>query len=155
MMTFTTTRKRGFGSLMNELPEHRAWVQAKRAWMDAHIVYFAQFGGPGGLIKIGYTGDLAKRIHNLGKSAPLPVAALGWMEGGHGHEQRLHRMFQTSRFNGEWFNATADLIEYIEKNARIDTPPAKPSDAELAQAARERWAAVHQLRQAYDAHKSS
>lgn len=151
----TASRRRTFTSLMNELPEHRAWVQAKRDWMDAHIVYFAQFGGDGGLIKIGYTGDLPKRVIALGKSAPLPVAAMGWMAGGHAREQRLHRMFKTSRFNGEWFNATPQLVDFIQKNARTDTPPGKPSDAELDRAARNRSDAVHQLRQAYDAAKTS
>jgi len=155
MTMFTDTRVRAFSTIVRDLPEYRAFEQAKREWLDAHIVYFAQFGGPGGLIKIGYTGDLDKRILALGKSAPLPVEAMGWMEGGHGREQRLHRKFHTSRFNGEWFQATPQLVDFIAEHARTDTPPEKPSRAELVRLEREKFAAIRRVRREYDAYKTS
>jgi hypothetical protein len=92
-------------------PEWADYQAAEKRWRDSHLVYVIQYG-TAGLIKIGYTSDVARRVKSLQWQAPMPLRVLGWGPGGHTEEQRLHRLFKSSRAYGEWFTPTSELLEY-------------------------------------------
>lgn len=76
------------------------------------VVYFIATAS-GSAIKIGVTGDLAKRLITLraGHHEPLDVVAVlpaDWTT-----ERTVHGYFQASRVRGEWFRPTGDILEFI------------------------------------------
>jgi len=83
---------------------------------EPYVVYergFALATASGSAIKIGVTGDLAKRLITLraGHHEPLDVVAVlpaDWTT-----ERTVHGYFQASRVRGEWFRPTGDILEFI------------------------------------------
>lgn len=70
-------------------------------------------------IKIGYTNNsIEKRLKQLQTSCASKLYILGWIDGDLDTEKMLHKIFAQSRirYNGEWFNPTEDLINYINEN---------------------------------------
>jgi hypothetical protein len=72
-------------------------------------VYFIRLGG---LIKIGKTQDLNKRITSF--SHP-DVEVLATEPGYTVLESKLHRRFADHQVRGEWFRPHPDLMGYIEE----------------------------------------
>jgi hypothetical protein len=70
------------------------------------FVYFVQTGG---LIKIGFTASVTRRMNEL-----KPERQLALMPGTHRDEHRLHAAFAHLRHDGEWFRAEPDLLAYID-----------------------------------------
>jgi hypothetical protein len=92
-----------------------------RPYRDALSVYFMKYGDA--LVKIGYSGNIPKRLVHIQSFCPLPVTLLGWMRGGPNHELALHKKFAESRSHGEWFHLTPDIAEYIATNANTWPAP--------------------------------
>lgn len=70
-----------------------------------------------GLIKIGWTGQLARRLTTLTREHG-PIELLATHPGGRDVEQRQHARFRDARVEGEWFRPTPELLAHIDKIAR-------------------------------------
>jgi hypothetical protein len=78
---------------------------------DGPCVYFAVSPLAPGLIKIGHTTNLAKRMVALG------ARAVAVIPGTVDDELDLHRRFADLRWHGEWFVCTSVLSEFIAEQA--------------------------------------
>lgn len=87
-------------------------MEAYVAARDGSSVYFAA-SGPN-WVKIGWSKQVATRIAQLQTGSPSPIRLLATTPGGRGLERRLHEQFASARVNGEWFELTPALREYIE-----------------------------------------
>ena len=70
-------------------------------------------------IKIGYTTqDIEKRIKQLNTGSVQNISLLGWIYGDKAKEKELHIRFAQSRvrYNGEWFEPTENLLDFINEN---------------------------------------
>jgi len=76
------------------------------------VVYFVQ-GSEGGLIKIGHTNDIAKRLVSLQTGHPTLLTLLATEQGGPELERVLHTRFAHLRGRGEWFANAEELLTYI------------------------------------------
>jgi hypothetical protein len=76
------------------------------------IVYFIQ-AEIGGLIKIGYTIDLDKRLRTVQAHSPVPVKVIGTMRGSYEIEQEIHSKFASFRKHGEWFAPSERLLSFM------------------------------------------
>jgi hypothetical protein len=76
------------------------------------VVYFAQ-NVANGNVKIGYTGDLPRRIAALSSGAGQPVELLRTVAGGRSVEAWLHRRFAPYRITGEWFSFHSDMLDIV------------------------------------------
>jgi len=79
------------------------------------MIYFIQ--ADNGLIKIGYTGDIRRRLGQLSHMSPIPLKLLAVREGTMQQEQLLHKIFNNS--HGEWFFPEDKLIDYIYDNCKV------------------------------------
>lgn len=77
-------------------------------------VYFIEGAG---LIKIGFTTDVAARLRKLRNSSPVPLELLHVIssEDAPDLEAMVHGMFAAHRRHGEWFTATEELRAFIQK----------------------------------------
>lgn len=70
-------------------------------------------------IKIGFTkGSIKKRIQQLQTGSQSKIYELGWINGTIDDEKKLHKQFSNCRirYDGEWFSANDNLLDYINKN---------------------------------------
>lgn len=80
--------------------------------MPEEVVYV--LGTPGSsTVKIGTTTNLAKRVGDIQRMSPVPLAVLWTVTGGHELETRLHRHFADFRSHGEWFTFRANPVQLI------------------------------------------
>lgn len=77
---------------------------------------YVYFLTDGKFVKIGLSKNPLKRIKQLNTGNSTKLYMLGWIEGDRQLEQALHRKFK--RVNGEWMEATEDLIAYM--NSKLD-----------------------------------
>jgi len=90
---------------------------APRAKVDPkHAVGWVYFAEAGGMIKIGHSRRLAKRMQVLRSSNPAGAKLLGVIPADSSSEGGIHERFQHLRQNGEWFSDAPDLREFIAKN---------------------------------------
>jgi len=77
-------------------------------------IYFIS-GGAEGLIKIGYTGNLRRRIAGLRSQSPVPLRVLLVLQvaDAPATEKAIHDKFKQYRVHGEYFKPEKCLIEYI------------------------------------------
>ena len=71
-------------------------------------------------IKIGYANNPIKRISNIQTSCPFILDVLFIIDGHYTKEQELHKMFITNRLNGEWFEYSDSIKNYIDTNINLD-----------------------------------
>jgi hypothetical protein len=83
-----------------------AGLSARKAGVG--FVYFIQ-AEDGGLIKIGWALNPAKRLRDLQIGSPVKLKILATVEGRRADEAWLHRVFHDSRRHGEWFETSDDL----------------------------------------------
>ena len=83
--------------------------------MSAQFIYFA---GALGKIKIGCSNKPAERILQVGEWIPFPITLLATMPGGYPLESALHAMFADEWSHGEWFHASARLLELVDRVAQ-------------------------------------
>lgn len=81
-----------------------------------NVVYFALRDG---LIKIGTSHGVHKRVQTLGRAQ-----LLGCHPGGFAEERRVHELFADSRVEGEWFADSFELRTYIAEHCTIPERPA-------------------------------
>jgi hypothetical protein len=74
------------------------------------MIYFAQTNH---MIKIGYTAKPRIRMYSL-KSAYPDITLLKTINGNRSKEKELHERFKHLRKEGEWFEASQELISYID-----------------------------------------
>jgi hypothetical protein len=75
------------------------------------------------LVKIGYSSNLGARVRAILKGIPSQAHFLGHMPGDRELEAHLHQKFAQSRFTGEWFVESEDLLALI----RIATDATLPA----------------------------
>ena len=74
-----------------------------RSGKSTEVVYL--IGSPdGGLVKIGTTVDLARRLNSLQLCSPVILEVLATVPGGYALESKLHTTFAGKRKHGEWFD---------------------------------------------------
>jgi len=78
------------------------------------FIYFIQSENKG-LIKIGFTGDLSKRIKLLQNMSPVKLKLIASQKGSINDEKKLHQRFKKYRAHGEWFDPKKVLMNYINK----------------------------------------
>lgn len=76
------------------------------------VVYFLQ-GKSTGLIKIGWTAVLTRRIANLRGSTAEIVELLATVPGDVSLEAYLHERFAADRVRGEWFSPSRGLLAFV------------------------------------------
>ncbi|MEN6538746.1 MAG: GIY-YIG nuclease family protein, partial [Mizugakiibacter sp.] len=64
-------------------------------------------------VKIGYTRNLAQRLHSLRTANPRPIALIVSFPGTRSDEKRLHQKFGDLRFSGEWFRLQKPIKEWL------------------------------------------
>lgn len=89
------------------------------------MIYFLQHKETG-LIKIGVTNKLKRRVSQLNKLYG-DLELLGLMEGYEGHEGLVHRDFSDLNVRGqlsgdEWFRPEKRLLDYIKKQSSLNFP---------------------------------
>ena len=92
---------------------------------DSWVVYFAH-DPASGLIKIGATADVRRRIASLSKVVPR-LALLGHVSGGLNRELEIHERFAEHRERNddlpcptEWFRPAAEVLNFIAKTTDAD-----------------------------------
>lgn len=116
-----------FPARMRPTPDFPRWRNALRAAgvevSDTYIpdepgtyVYFVRRND--GRIKIGFSKDVGRRKRDL-ESAAGPLELLLTLPGDYVLEQALHNKFKASHAHGEWFNPSADLLEYIRNQGGV------------------------------------
>lgn len=92
-------------------------VAAKKQTVRKVYVYFVQDGNDG-LIKIGQTTSVKKRLAGLRTMSPTRLNHLGTMlASGRFNEASLHARFKHLRQHGEWFTPGLELLDFIESHA--------------------------------------
>lgn len=77
---------------------------------SADVVYFAWSAG---LVKIGHSTDLKKRLRQLTAGSAAPVHLIGYEYGPMVQEKSLHKRFRMARDHDEWFWFTQGLRSYL------------------------------------------
>jgi hypothetical protein len=78
------------------------------------VVYFIR-AETTGLIKIGWTTDLAQRLSNLEGGSPDRLTLLSTASGGSDLEGHLHEHFADERVHAEWFVPSNRLLDFISR----------------------------------------
>ncbi len=81
------------------------------------MIYFVKAGDR---VKIGYTDTPFKRISSLRTSSPYELEVLLIIEGFYDKEYELHQMFLEFRINGEWFEYSAVIQDFVIDNLKLD-----------------------------------
>src|SRR5262245_48408046 len=84
-------------------------------------LYFIKAGAR---IKIGIAADIGRRVRQLQTGCPEPLELLGTIPGSRGVERCWHRRWAQIRTGGEWFKATPELLEEIDRTLRPRPPSA-------------------------------
>ena len=77
------------------------------------MVYFVKANSK---VKIGYAEDPSKRIPSIQTSSPYELEVLLIIDGSYERERELHAKFQNYRATGEWFDLSAEIIDFITEN---------------------------------------
>lgn len=88
-------------------------MTVQRTARSTRTVYFVEAIGVG-LIKIGITHDIERRMRVLRANSPVPLALLAAIPGTLFDERRLHDQFARERAHGEWFFASSSLRIFVE-----------------------------------------
>ncbi len=79
-------------------------------------VYFAQAASGEGPVKIGYSGDPAKRLVLFQIGSPVLLAIWAVMPGQPADERRLHEEFAAFRLWGEWFQPADPILALMAEH---------------------------------------
>jgi DNA-binding transcriptional regulator YiaG len=81
------------------------------------MIYFARCGHDGP-VKIGHTiGGISSRISYLQVGCPWQINVLGTMDGDFQTETELLKKFSHLNMRGEWFHASSELLDFIDRSA--------------------------------------
>lgn len=95
----------------------RRTAQPRTPRRQSSAIYFVR-AGRAGHIKIGSASDVVARIKMLQTGCPDELQLLGAMAGNAAMERRLHEQFAHLRVRGEWFEATDELLRFIQEMTR-------------------------------------
>ncbi len=91
----------------------------KRVSAPKSVVYFMEREG---LVKIGVTKNIDKRIREVSRGSAMPkgmtvgpVRLLGTIPGAYDEERALHKKFWRYRVGGEWFTYERQVKEHIDQ----------------------------------------
>lgn len=87
-----------------------------------------------GLIKIGSTGKVHRRVSAIQRATPVPTSLIGVIAGGTKREVELHKKYAAHRVHGEWFAEIIkpELEAILASEALVDSaPPHDPETGEL------------------------
>lgn len=96
---------------MRELPSEL--VDPEEQW---GFVYFVS-AGVGGPIKIGWSQDVGRRIHELQTANAHKLVLLATLKGTLADEARVHSVFRHLRMEAEWFENTPEILQFIREYA--------------------------------------
>ena len=85
-------------------------LEASVNFDDANFVYFVRAGGA---LKIGFTGDLKRRLGRMQPETPEPLILIGVVRGGEPLERELHRRLSSDKISGEWFKLSDEVIATV------------------------------------------
>jgi hypothetical protein len=88
-------------------PSYRAEPRPRSHHQASGFVYFLRVGAR---IKVGYTASPGSRLSQFRTSTPA-IDAFVMVPGDLSDEKRVHRRFNHSRLDGEWFTASRELEE--------------------------------------------
>ena len=77
-------------------------------------VYFAR--ADNGRIKIGCTQNVDRRLRALSSGQAVSVELLGKIQGSFADERALHDRLESSRFSGEWYDPTDEVLTVVRRN---------------------------------------
>lgn len=104
----------GFARMVGRAAELYRQKAETEAATPASLIYFVR-AGDRGLIKIGRTDRLERRLSQLQNGNHLELRLLGYAHGDTAEEKSLHRRFAAGRIRGEWFRPTRELLRFIAK----------------------------------------
>jgi transcriptional regulator with XRE-family HTH domain len=81
------------------------------------VVYFFRLG-KGGPVKIGFSGNLQRRVRAIAEGMPDHLVVEATVPGGRALERRLHLALHASRRRNEWFNPTPE-VEAVVSMAKL------------------------------------
>ena len=83
-------------------------------------VYFAQIDPPAGLVKIGFSLHVSRRLRELRSAGVPPFRLLLFLrsEAPRKLELEMQRRFEKLRVGGEWFRFGQELSEFVEEEKR-------------------------------------
>jgi hypothetical protein len=91
------------------------WPLVQTAEVVASItgpsIYFISAGD--GLVKIGYSRNVDKRMRVLSTASPRPLQILLTIPGTRSDESAFHEMFKAERIRGEWFLLSSRIEDFI------------------------------------------
>lgn len=67
----------------------------------------------GGVIKIGKTTDMKKRLSTLSTMSPVPLEVISTVQYDDNLEARIHRHLKDHRSHGEWFHSDEPVLEFM------------------------------------------
>lgn len=82
-------------------------------------VYFLESNG---LIKIGYSTDVRRRVDQVIRTQRCGGKYLGFMPGDRKVEKHLHAVFADHREFGEWFRSSEEIMAFISSACSADYP---------------------------------
>jgi Meiotically up-regulated gene 113 len=88
-----------------------------QTYTGASVVYFLQAEGTG-RIRIGISRRPLERIKEIRAGSSETLRLVAMIRGGKDKEAFLHDLFADARIHGEWFEATPDLVSYINAHAQ-------------------------------------
>lgn len=110
------------------------------------MIYFVRCAATG-LVKIGFTLNLQRRLVGLSTGSAAPLECVGVLPGNAEIERQLHARFSHLRRRGEWFEVDSELAELLasakpaelptHKRLRDRAPPPAGDFDNLADAMRE------------------
>ena len=71
-----------------------------------------------GLVKIGVTTDLRRRVRALQTASPVELKLMGKIIGNRWREERFHLVFREYRERGEWFRYEGEVRDFVEGLAK-------------------------------------
>jgi hypothetical protein len=100
--------------------DRRYWTKqllAAAGLGDQPVVYFVSLDDPS-KVKIGWTGNLPRKLTFFRNSTPSEPTVHVTLRGGYSLEQQLHRRFKADRIVREWFRLSPDIDAFIRERVR-------------------------------------
>lgn len=100
--------------------DRKYWTKqllAAAGLINQPVVYFVSLDDPS-KVKIGWTGNLPRKLTFFRNSTPSEPTVHVTLRGGYDLEQQLHRRFKANRIVREWFRLSPEIIEFIAAAAQ-------------------------------------
>jgi hypothetical protein len=88
-------------------------------WNDGSSYVYCLQAGDTGRIKIGWTRTPAKRFSTFKTHSPERPKLLGIWRGDAEDERAIHAQFADLRCNGEWFEPSVELLQFIREKSEV------------------------------------